>query len=122
MPVKDGVPANATVAAIEVALNWIEVGCDDIQLPHDMVLPSDNLHGLINHVYPDLADHQADRKYFLERGILAPKNDDVDHINDIINNIFLGQITEYLSADSVERLAGGYQQNHLYPVEFLNSM
>ena len=34
MPVEDGVPKHALVAAIEVAVNWIEIERDDVAVAY----------------------------------------------------------------------------------------
>ena len=35
----------------------------------------------MNVVYPDLDNHQLDKRYLCSRAILTPKNDSVDNIN-----------------------------------------
>nr|CAG8536686.1 12222_t:CDS:2 [Entrophospora candida] len=78
---------------------------DIIQLPDDVV-------------YSEFSSH-TNSQYLVERAILAPKNDQVNAINDIIMTQFPGDAVEYLSADMVEEQA---EAEHLYPVEFLNSL
>ncbi|SGY53294.1 BQ5605_C006g03744 [Microbotryum silenes-dioicae] len=67
-------------------------GGDSITLPDHLCLPVDSRHktGLINHVYPlsadDLTLMSTENKvaYFRDRAILAPKNADVDELNNMI--------------------------------------
>jgi PIF1-like helicase/Helicase len=71
---------------------------------------------LINFVFPNLAVRHMEPGYLVSRGILAPRNNDVDEINDAVLATFPGTSTTYLSADSVD------QDDNLYAVEFLNSL
>ncbi|CAJ0641618.1 4542_t:CDS:2 [Entrophospora sp. SA101] len=89
-----------------------------IQLPDDIVLSSEELTDLTQFVYSGFSSH-TNSQYLVERAILAPKNDQVNAINDIIMTQFPGDAVEYLSADMVEEQA---EAEHLYPVEFLNSL
>ncbi|CAB4416162.1 unnamed protein product [Rhizophagus irregularis] len=57
-----------------------ELENDVIQLPNDIVLPSQNIDDLIHFVYPDLSIN-SNPKYLVERAILAPKNDHVNTVN-----------------------------------------
>ena len=54
----------------------------------------------------------------LENGcVLAARNEDVDEINDFALEGFPGPVFEVFSADSAKE-----GQEHLYPVEFLNTI
>ena len=64
----------------------------------------------LQHAYGPIVD--------LENGcVLAARNDDVDEINDIALEGFPGPVFEVFSADSAKE-----GQEHLYPVEFLNTI
>ncbi|SGY25952.1 BQ5605_C018g08684 [Microbotryum silenes-dioicae] len=64
---------------------------DFIALPRELLLPATtrNRSGLIRHVYP--------------RAKLAPKNSQVDHINDMVLDLLPGDAQTFYSADSVEK-------------------
>nr|CAG8627565.1 809_t:CDS:2 [Entrophospora candida] len=89
-----------------------------IQLPDDIVLSFEELTDLTQFVYSGFSSH-TNSQYLVEHAILAPKNDQVKAINDIIMTQFPGDTVEYLSTDMVEEQA---EAEHLYPVEFLNSL
>ena len=60
----------------------------------------------------------ADLDYFSKRAVLAPKNLDVDGINEaMLQNFPESGHTTYFSSDSVE----GTDSDHLWPVDFLNA-
>ncbi len=62
-----------------VNLNWIKI-------PSHMRLPTKDcsLRGLIQTIYPDHRFHSGDAMYLMQRSILAPKNIDVDDVNNAI--------------------------------------
>jgi hypothetical protein len=51
-----------------------------------MRLPAEDysLRGLIRTIYPDHQCHSGDAMYLMQRSILAPKNTDVDEVNNAI--------------------------------------
>jgi hypothetical protein len=59
---------------------------DWIKIPSHMKLPSEDcsLKGLIQTIYPDHQRHSGDAMYLMQRNILAPKNTDVDEVNNAI--------------------------------------
>ncbi|CAG8803760.1 3083_t:CDS:1, partial [Dentiscutata erythropus] len=61
---------------------------DTIELPDDIIFTSASIQDLINFVYPNINSHIQDENYFVERGILAPTNSNIDMINDKILNSF----------------------------------
>src|SRR5438874_10516210 len=72
-----------------------------IQLPNDIILPSQNINDLINFVYSNLTTN-FNPQYLVKRAILTPKNIDVHTVNTIIMDQFPGDAVEYLSADVIE--------------------
>ncbi|SGZ23012.1 BQ5605_C022g09575 [Microbotryum silenes-dioicae] len=100
-------------------------GGDTITLPDHLCLPVDSRHktGLINHVYPlsadDLTLMSTENKvaYFRDRAILAPKNADVDELNNMIIELLPGDAQTFYSADSVDEEDGS-----LYPTEYSNTL
>ncbi|CAG8639692.1 5861_t:CDS:2, partial [Racocetra fulgida] len=55
-----------------------------IKLPDHIYVSSKNLLELIDFIYPNITLNSTNSNYFLERGILAPKNIDVSFINSTI--------------------------------------
>lgn len=92
-----------------------------IQLPSFLLLPSDTLMSLIQFVYGDIVGSSFDRSYFSVRAILAPRNEDIDAINDLALDMMPGETIEYLSADTIAP-GDDHAQDYQYPVEFLNSL
>jgi hypothetical protein len=74
-------------------------------------------------MYPDHRCHFGDAMYLMQRNILAPKNIDVDEVNNAILELHM-----YLSANSLTptkegaSVAARVSMDSLYPVEFLNTL
>jgi ATP-dependent DNA helicase PIF1 len=66
--------------------------------------------------------------YLMQRNILAPKNTDVDEVNNVILESLSEESHTYLSANSLTpteegaSVAAGISMGSLYPVEFLNTL
>jgi ATP-dependent DNA helicase PIF1 len=98
---------------------------DWIKIPSHMRLPVEDcsLRGLIRTIYPDHWCHSGDAMYLMQHIILAPKNIDVDEVNNAILESHM-----YLSANSLTpteegaSVAAGVSMDSLYPVEFLNTL
>jgi hypothetical protein len=62
------------------------VNPDWIKIPSHMRLPAKDcsLRGLIRTIYPDHQRHSGDAMYLMQCSILAPKNIDVDEVNNAI--------------------------------------
>lgn len=71
----------------------------------------------IKNIFPDIKNNIKNNDWLRERAILAPTNDSVHIINEIILNDLPGDITTYLSFDT----ATDESESVHYPVEFLNS-
>jgi ATP-dependent DNA helicase PIF1 len=98
---------------------------DWIRLPEPLLLPAHmrTKENLIEFVYPDLMNNFSNPIYLKQRAILAPKNEDVDEINDAILEAMAGPTKEYLSADSIVDIhETNVDTNVMFPVEFLNSL
>ncbi len=59
---------------------------DWIKIPSHMRLPAEDcsLKGLIRTIYPHHRCHSGDAMYLMQRNILAPKNTDIDEVNNAI--------------------------------------
>ena len=90
---------------------------DDIKLP-DEIAKNMNEKELIESIYPDIKNNATNMEFLCSRAILAPKNSDVDRINELASTYFPGESKVYLSADSVTCP----KQKSLYPTEFLNKI
>ncbi len=66
--------------------------------------------------------------YLMQRSILAPKNTDVDEVNNVILESLYEKLHTYLSADSLALIeeglsvATGVSMDSFYLVEFLNTL
>jgi len=66
--------------------------------------------------------------YFIQRNILAPKNTDVDEVNNAIFESLYEKLHMYLSADSLAPTKEGasavirVSMDSLYPMEFPNTL
>ncbi len=64
--------------------------------------------------------------YLMQRNILAPKNIDVNEVNNVIVELLFEELHTYLNADSLvptkegASAAIGVSMDSLYPVDFLN--
>ncbi|XP_076935913.1 uncharacterized protein LOC143602807 [Bidens hawaiensis] len=74
-----------------------------IDIPHDILI-KDSINpnsDLIEFVYPSILQNYKKKGFFQERAILAPKNEVVQEINDMLLERFPGEQKEYLSSDSI---------------------
>ena len=102
-------------------------GCSDnetIPLPQDMVSP--DVETFLAKIYPALGSSPPPApEYFLDRIILAPRNNDVDSMNNNLLSLMSGEEQVFYSADTVAREAGADDKTsdvNTFPVEFLRSL
>ncbi|KAH7860745.1 hypothetical protein Vadar_017576 [Vaccinium darrowii] len=97
--------------------NWIEI-------PQQFLIRNGDhaLHDLIDAVYPELNVKYKDHSYLKERGILAPKNADVDELNNIMLSMIPGESQTYLSADTLCPTESGSFEDDMNPPELLHSL
>ncbi len=86
-----------------------------------------NLRGLIRTIYLDHQCHSGDAMYFMQHSIMAPKNRDVDEVNNAILESLSEELHTYLSVDSLAPTKGAsvvarVSMGSLYLVEFLNNL
>ncbi len=79
------------------------VDLDWIKIPSHMRLSRKDysLRGLIQTIYPDHQCHYGDAMYFMQCSILAPKNINIDEVNNAILESLSGKLHMYLSANSL---------------------
>ncbi len=102
---------------------------DWIKIPSHMRLLAEDcsLRRLIQTIYPDHRCHFGDAMYLMQHNILAPKNTNVDEVNDAILESLFKESHTYLSANSLAptkegaSVDVGVSMDSLYPVEFLNT-
>jgi hypothetical protein len=103
---------------------------DWIKIPSHMRLPVEDssLRGLIRTIYPDHQCHSKDAMYLMQHIILAPKNIDVDEINNAILESLSEESHTYLSTNFLTPTEEGasvatiVSMDSLYLVEFLNTL
>jgi hypothetical protein len=103
---------------------------DWIKIPSHMRLPAEDcsLRRLIRTIYSDHRCHSGDAMYLMQCNILAPKNIDVDQVNNAILESISEELHTYLNANSLTpteegaSVTTGVSMDSLYPVEFLNTL
>jgi hypothetical protein len=103
---------------------------DWIKIPSHMRLPIEDcsLRGLIRTIYPNHQCHSGNAMYFMQRNILAPKNTNVDEVNNAILESLFEELHTYLSTNSLipieegASVAARVSMDSLYLVEFLNTL
>ncbi len=112
-----------TIAEEGVNPDWIKI------LSHMRLLVKDcSLRGLIRTIYLNHQRHSEDAMYFMQSSIWAPKNIDVDEVNNAIFESLSEKLHTYLSVDSLAltkegaSATAGVSMDSLYLVEFLNTL
>jgi hypothetical protein len=102
---------------------------DWIKIPSHMRLPAKdcNLRRLIRTIYSDHQRHSRNAMYFMQRSIMAPKNINVDEVNNAILESLSEELHTYLSviflvSTEGASAAAGISMDSLSPVEFLNTL
>ncbi len=101
-----------------------------IKIPSHMRLRAEDysLRGLIRTIYSDHQRHFGDAMYLMQRNILAPKNINVDEVNNAILESLSKELHTYLNVDSLVpteesgSVIVGVSMDSLYSVEFLNTL
>ncbi|XP_024010457.1 uncharacterized protein LOC112085473 [Eutrema salsugineum] len=115
-----------------------------IDIPDDLLIKDckDPIKTIVKEIYGSSFSKETDPKFFQDRAILSPRNDDVDTINDYMLSKLSGVERTYLSCDSIdateevvnyndasevpsESVASknkGVSNNMIYTEEFLNSI
>ncbi|XP_019096472.1 PREDICTED: uncharacterized protein LOC109130854 [Camelina sativa] len=103
-------------------INEPNSGKVEIEIPEDLVIAAcDNpIQAIVKQIYGTSFATRTDAKFFCERAILSPRNDDVDKINQYM----LSQLPErqYLSSDSIKTSDTSAYDDMIYTQEFLNSI
>lgn len=91
---------------------------NEITLPDNFCKIQTSIEDVISTVFPNLKKNYKDHDWLCERAILAPKNENVNKLNERIQMQLPGVTMEYKSIDSVTI----ENETVNYPIEFLNSM
>ncbi|XP_067950490.1 ATP-dependent DNA helicase PIF1-like [Watersipora subatra] len=89
-----------------------------ISLPDNCGCIVDTEDNLLQKVYPNIHENYLQHQWLKKRVILSPKNDTVDHINELLFEKIPGTTTSFLSIDCVVEENDSVN----YPTEFLNSL
>ncbi|XP_024016211.1 ATP-dependent DNA helicase PIF1-like [Eutrema salsugineum] len=89
-----------------------------IDIPDDLLIKDckDPIKMIVKEIYGSSFSKETDPKFFQDRAILSPRNDDVETINDYMLSKLSGVERTYLSCDSIDTA----EEVHLE--EFLNSI
>ncbi|UYV62971.1 hypothetical protein LAZ67_2002684, partial [Cordylochernes scorpioides] len=90
----------------------------DVSFPLDFGNIVSSVGELIYKVFPNIAENFRNHGWLCERTILAPRNDAVDEINNCIQDMLPGSVTEYNSINTMVDVDDTVN----YPSEFLNSL
>nr|GEU50368.1 hypothetical protein [Tanacetum cinerariifolium] len=96
-----------------------------IQIPEKFLIYASDLQiaQIVTETYPNFIERQKDDAYLKQRAIQTPRNDDADAINAYMFNKLKGESITYNSADEICKASTDIlDQQHLYPVEFLNTL
>ncbi|XP_077249083.1 uncharacterized protein LOC143888510 [Tasmannia lanceolata] len=98
---------------------------DWIKIPDHMLIDGNDtgIRHLIAYVYNNFSANLYNDSYLQERAILAPGNEDVDHINSLMLEALPGELKTYLSADSaISDKKDTYASQFLPTPEYLHSL
>ncbi|XP_071738911.1 ATP-dependent DNA helicase PIF1-like [Rutidosis leptorrhynchoides] len=95
--------ANWILKIGEGKLNLPNDGEADIDFPDDILLKTNEnpIETIIDSTYPRLRENMSNPKFFQDRAILAPTNEQVDSINDHVLSNIDGDEKVYYSSDSL---------------------
>ncbi|GBN18466.1 hypothetical protein AVEN_262556-1 [Araneus ventricosus] len=74
---------------------------DLVSIPSDFCGSVPTLRELMRHVFPDISNKYKNHHWLCERKILAPKNENINKINDIILKELQRNSTTYKSIDAM---------------------
>lgn len=108
--------------------NWLlDVGhgrgiADNGTIPLRANMACPDIENLINYVYPQISGPTPPPQYFLDRIILAARNNDVTDLNNTILDRLQGEKTTLYSADKVVTERGADPVDDAIPLEYLNTL
>ena len=84
-----------------------------VALPVHLLLKSNSLDDLCHFVFEQLETNYDTASWLCSRAILCPTNADVDEVNNLMIERFLGEATECKSSDSVQTMSTSIPLNFL---------
>ncbi|XP_057429576.1 uncharacterized protein LOC130722762 [Lotus japonicus] len=83
-------------------MNTIDDAQTMIEIPPYLLIEEsyDHVLSLVNFSYPKMIANMKNHPFFEERAILAPTLESVEHVNNFMSSMVLGNEREYLSFDS----------------------
>jgi ATP-dependent DNA helicase PIF1 len=92
-----------------------------IRISYDLTIQHETYHinDIVNAIYPELKTKYNDTNYLEDKAILAPRNEDVQEINDYMIDLINVDEEIYLNSDSICKAASNIQdQNILHLIKF----
>ncbi|KAG2218417.1 hypothetical protein INT45_012936 [Circinella minor] len=95
---------------------------ETVEIPEEWLMDSNDVTALIDTVYPSIRSPESHPTHYDGRAILAPKNVNVDDINDLAYSIFPGEGRSYISNNKIIDSDDPEGASATYPVKFLHSI
>ncbi|XP_010445494.1 PREDICTED: ATP-dependent DNA helicase PIF1-like [Camelina sativa] len=100
-----------------------DIGKQEANIPQELLIPdSSPLESIIEAVYGKNFATQKDPKFFQQRAILCPTNEDINSINDVMLSSLNAEERIYLSSDSIDPQDKRALKNKVYSPDFLNTI
>jgi hypothetical protein len=96
------------------------LGSSMVRIANLLVHPNQNIEEFIRWCYPDFEFNEENCRNSTT-AILAPKNEDVDNLNDIALTMFPGDMVSFTSADSIKPQDSPHEISN-FPIEYLNTL
>ncbi|XP_010506972.1 PREDICTED: uncharacterized protein LOC104783526 [Camelina sativa] len=105
-------------------INESNSGDVEIEIPDDLLINTSGnpIEAIVKEIYGERFAMRTDPKFFSERAILSPRNDDVDKINQFMLTKLPGEERRYISSDSIETSDTSGHDDMIYTQELLNSI
>ncbi|CAN6970212.1 unnamed protein product, partial [Brassica rapa subsp. trilocularis] len=96
----------------------------EIDIPEDLLVSEceDPIREIVKEVYGNSYTRERNPKFYQERAILSPRNEDVDKINEYMLSQIKGEERSYLSSDSINTSDTSKIDDMVYTQEYLNSI
>ena len=110
-------------SAAEWSSVLLDIGDGKLRGPDECLIPPPHVlvkskEDLIKAIFPQLSQNYTNEDWLGERAILAPKNEDVDKINNELMRMIPGEERSFRSFDKTKKVDDATN----YPTEFLNSL
>ncbi|XP_013639623.1 PREDICTED: ATP-dependent DNA helicase pif1-like [Brassica oleracea var. oleracea] len=94
----------------------------EIDIPEDLLVSEseDPIRDIVKEVYGNSYTRERNPKFYQERAILSPRNEDVDKIDEYMLSQIKGEERSYLSSDSIDTSDTSKIDDMVYTQEYLN--